>query len=169
MMMMIIMMIMMMMMIEIIAMITWKKKTLFTPSPPLYPNICFNFGFAGNDDVVADDDEEEDKDDVMKRILTCWRLLRHVSPVLSSLSVFKRLVAPDLKLDQKIFSFQAINFDSEICDLSYCCCILKRFILSSHGAQPFFCTNQRHLENVVKTSGEVGNLPRYQFEMVADL
>ena len=125
------------MMIEIIAMIM-KKKTLFTPSLPLYPTTCFNFGFAGNDDVVADDDEEEDKDDVMTRILTSWRLLRHVSPVLSSLSVFKRLVAPDLKLDQKIFSFQAINFDSEICDLSYCCCILKRFILSSHGAQPFF-------------------------------
>ena len=103
-----------------------------------------------------------------KRIKTMWwRLLRHVSPVLSSLSVFKRLVAPDLKLDQKIFSFQAIN--SEICDLSYCCCILKEFILWSHGAQPFFCTNQRHLENVVKTSGEVGKLPRYQFEMVADL
>ena len=48
-----------------------KKKILFTPSLTLYPTICFNFGFAGNDDVVADDDEEEDKDDVMKRILTC--------------------------------------------------------------------------------------------------
>ena len=48
-----------------------KKKTLFTPSLPLYPTTCFNFGFAGNDDDVADDDEEEDKDDVMKRILTC--------------------------------------------------------------------------------------------------
>ena len=157
-----------MMMIEIVAMIM-KKKTLFIPSLFLYPTICFSFGFTGYDDVVADDDEEEDKDDVMKRILTCWRLLRHVSPVLSSLSVFKRLVAPDLKLDQKIFSFQAINFDSEICDLSYCCCILKRFILSNHGAQPVFWTNQRHLEYVVKTSGEVGKLPRYQFEMVADL
>ena len=43
------------MMMEIIAMIM-KKKTLLTPSLPLYPTICFNFGFAGN---------------VMKRILTC--------------------------------------------------------------------------------------------------
>ena len=58
-------MMMMMMMIEIIAMIM-KRENL-----PSYPTICFNFGFAGNDDVVAHDDEEEDKDDVMKRILTC--------------------------------------------------------------------------------------------------
>ena len=45
-------MMMMMMMMEIIAMIM-KKKTLFTPSLPLYPTTCFNFGFAGNDDVFA--------------------------------------------------------------------------------------------------------------------
>ena len=38
---------MMKMMIEIIAMIV-KKKTLFTSSLPLYPTICFNYGFAGN-------------------------------------------------------------------------------------------------------------------------
>ena len=25
-----------------------KKKILFTPSLPLYPTICFNYGFAGN-------------------------------------------------------------------------------------------------------------------------
>ena len=46
-----------------------KKENLVYSEP--FPTICFNFGFAGNDDVVADDDEEEDKDDVMKRILTC--------------------------------------------------------------------------------------------------
>ena len=45
---------MMMMMIVIIAMII-KRENL-----PLYPTICFKFGFAGNDDVFADDDDEED-------------------------------------------------------------------------------------------------------------